>query len=294
MACVPALARAVAAAASVLAAAVPSGAQPRPPAAVDSAGVGPGYAFHADLVAAAPLIVDALVRGATRIKGAEAAAAAPGATRFYVEADVAALIRGAGGLPTRIGYVVDTFPDAAGRLPRLKKMRVLLFARAVAGAPDQLQLVSPDAQVDWTPQGDALVRRIAREVLAADAPPAVTGVGSVFHVPGSLPGEGETQIFLLTADARPVSLSVLRRPGEQPRWAVALSEIVDEAAGPPPRDTLLWYRLACFLPGALPQPSLAALSPPDADAAREDYRFVLGQLGACGPRARLIGGGAPA
>ena len=68
-------------------------------------------------------------------------------------------------------------------------------------------------------------------------------IGNAFHVAGSLPGEGETQMFLTTADARPVSLSILRRPGEQPRWAVALAEIVDEAAGPPQRDTFLWYRL---------------------------------------------------
>src|SRR3546814_1145016 len=40
--------------------------------------------------------------------------------------------------------------------------------------------------------------------VAADAPPVITGVGCAFHVPGSLPGEGETQIFLATADGSPV------------------------------------------------------------------------------------------
>ena len=97
----------------------------------------------------------------------------------------------------------------------------------------------------------------------------------------AVPGEGETQVFLQTADQRPVSLSVLRRPGEEPRWAVALSEIVDEAAGPPPRDTLLWYRLACGLPRALPPRSTAALAPGDAEIAQADYRFVLAALGPC-------------
>src|SRR5207253_7979853 len=106
-------------------------------------------------------------------------------------------------------------------------------------------------------------RRIAADLVAADTPPTITGIGNAFHVPGALPGEGETQIFLTTADNRPVSLSILRRPGEQPRWAVALSEIVDEAAAPPARDTLLWYRLACSLPAALPAASTASLAPPD-------------------------------
>ena len=250
------------------------------------------YADLADLVLAAPVIAEGTVRSATRLKGAEAAGVAPGLQRLYVEADVAALLRGPGGLPTRVGYLLDVSPDARGRLPKLKKQRVLLFARAVAGTPGQLQLIAPDAQLAWTAALDASIRQIARDVVAADAPPAITGVGNAFHVAGALPGEGETQVFLQTADSRPVSLSILRRPGEQPRWAVALSEIVDEAAGPPRRDTLLWYRLACGLPRQLPERSIAALEAGDGEAARADYQLVLAALGPC-TRARISGGGAP-
>ncbi|VVT12863.1 conserved exported hypothetical protein [Sphingomonas sp. EC-HK361] len=241
-----------------------------------------GYADTADLVLAAPLVVDAAIRSATRIKGPEAANVAAGSARFYVEADVTALIRGASAIPPRIGYLVDLPLDPRGRAPKLKKLRVLLFARTVDGRPDQVQLVKPDAQRDWTPAAEAQVRGIVQATLASDAPPVVTGIGNAFHVAGSLPGEGETQIFLTTADNRPVSLSILRRPGEQPRWAVALSEIVDDAAAPPARDTLLWYRLACTLPPALPDRSTASLAPGDASAAQDDYRFVLDRLGPCG------------
>lgn len=241
-----------------------------------------GYADLADLTLAAPVIADAAIRSVTRLKGADAAGVAPGLTRLYVEADVVALVRGSGGLPPRVGYLLDVAPDARGKLPPLRKLRVLLFARPAPGSAGQLQLIAPDAQLPWSPDADARVRAIARAALAADAPPRLTGVREAFHVAGALPGEGETQVFLQTADARPVSLSVLRRPGERPRWAVALSEIVDEAAAPPPRDTLLWYRLACALPPTLPPASTAGLAPADADAAREDYGFVLAQLGACG------------
>jgi len=254
----------------------------------------PGYADLADLVLASPVIADATIRSAARIKGAEAAGLAPGLTRFYVEADVAALIRGAAGLPPRVGYLVDVAPDARGRVPKLKKARMLIFARTVPGSPDQLQLSAPDAQLAWTPSLDARVREIGRAALAADAPPAITGVASAFHVAGSLPGEGETQLFLRTADQRPVSLSILRRPGERPRWSVALGEIVDEGAGPPARDTLLWYRLACDLPAALPAESVASLEPADAAIAREDYRFVIESLGPCGRKRAVSGGDAPA
>ena len=254
----------------------------------------PGYADLADLVLASPVIADATIRSAARIKGAETAGLAPGLTRFYVEADVAALIRGAAGLPPRVGYLVDVAPDPRGRVPKLKKARVLIFARTVPGSPDQLQLSAPDAQLAWTPSLDARVREIGRAALAADAPPAITGVASAFHVAGSLPGEGETQLFLRTADQRPVSLSILRRPGERPRWSVALGEIVDEGAGPPARDTLLWYRLACDLPAALPAESVASLEPADAAIAQEDYRFVIDSLGPCGRKRAVSGGDAPA
>ncbi len=241
-----------------------------------------GYADAADLVLAAPVVVDAVIRSTARIKGAEAAGVAPGRQRLYVTADVLALIRGAGGTPPRIGYLLDVAPDANGKYPKLKKARVLLLARPVPGAPDQLQLVAPDAQLDWTPDTDARVRAIVQAAVAPDSPPPVKGIGNAFHVPGALPGEGETQVFVQTADNTPMSLSVLRRPGERPRWAVALGEVVDEAAGPPPRDTLLWYRLACGLPATLPERATTTLSGADAERAQADYAFVLAQLGPCG------------
>jgi hypothetical protein len=246
--------------------------------------VGPAYTDLVDLTLASPVIADATIRSTTRIKGAEAAGVAADRQRLYVEADVTALVRGQAGLPPRIGYLLDAATDDRGRAPKLKKARVLLFARPVTNLPDQVQLSAPDAMLPWSPALDAQVRAIARAAVANDAPPAITGIGNAFHVPGALPGEGETQIFLIAAGGRPVSLSILRRPGEQPRWAVALSEIVDEAAGPPARDTLLWYRLACGLPPALPDAATARLDPANAAIAQEDYGFVLAQLGPCGRR----------
>ncbi len=248
---------------------------------------GIGYADIADLVLSAPVIADATVRSTAKIKPAEAPNLAPGFVRLYVEVDVTALIRGADGLPPRIGYLLDVAPDSAGRVPKFKKARVLIFARPVPGAVNQVQLVAPDAQLAWTPASDMRARKIARDALASDAPPVITGIGNAFHVAGALPGEGETQIFLTTADQRPVSLSVIRRPGEQPRWAVALSEIVDESAAPPAPETLLWYRMACALPDALPEKSTASLEAADATIAHEDYAYVLAALGPCG-RARKV------
>lgn len=240
----------------------------------------PPYAQYADLAVDAPVVIDAVVRSEQRLKPIEAPDLPPDAARLYLDADVLALIRASGAVPARIGYTVDVKLDARGRPPRFRKSRVLLFVRPVAANPAQMQLVRPDAQRGWTSGGDALTRRIVRETLAPDAPPAVTGVGNAFHTSGALPGEGETQVFLTTSGGRPISMSVARTPGAAPRWSVALSEVVDESGPPPARDTLLWYRLACSLPPTLPD-AVNASSGTDADAARADYAYVIRELGPC-------------
>jgi hypothetical protein len=240
------------------------------------------YADTADVFAGAPLVLRAKIVAATALKGTSAA---PGTTRFFIEADAIALIRGAGGVAPRVRYLVDIAPDSRGRLPKLKKLDVLLAAQPVAGRPGEIQLVAPDAQQRWSAPLDARVRSIATAAADPAAPPEVTGIASAFHVAGTVIGEGETQIFIATASGAPVSLSILRRPGESPRWALALGEIVDEAAAKPARDTLTWYRLACFLPTDLPVAAARDLSTADADIAREDYALVMRDLGAC-PRTR--------
>ncbi|KQT32878.1 hypothetical protein ASG29_08165 [Sphingomonas sp. Leaf412] len=277
-----------------LAAAVPCAALPQSAPLAASAVPGPAYADIADLVVASPLVIDATIRSDARIKGAEAAGVPAGQARSYVEADVTQLIRGTAAIPSRIGWVVDVPLDFRGRAPKLKKARVLIFARPVAGNPGQVQLVTPSAQLPWSPAAEATARRIATEANAPDAPPVVTGIRNAFHVPGSLPGEGETQIFLQTRDGAPAALSVLRRPGEAPRWSVALGEIIDDGAVAPPRDTLLWYRLACTLPPVLPDASTAALEPADGAQARADYRVVIEGLGPCRGAPAAIAGAGPA
>ena len=240
----------------------------------------PSYTRFADLVVAAPTIVDAAIHDVVPLKGPQAAGVEPGFARTYIEADVAALIRGPAALPPTVGYIADIPLDSRGRIPKLRKARVLLFARPAAQA-GQIQLVSADGQQPWSPEADALTRRIATELVAPNAPPAVTGVGHAFHTPGALPGEGETQIFLTTADGSPISLNVVRRQGEQPHWSPSIGDLADPNAQPPARNTLLWYRLACGLPAAIPDASLEGVEPADADAAREDYKVVLESLGRC-------------
>lgn len=256
-----------------------TGASDSPPAA---AGPALTYADLADLALAAPVAAHVRVARATALKSAEAGGVPAGVTRFYIEADVVSLIRGAEGLPARISYLADLPAGPNGKPVKLaKKSEYLVLGRTVPGRPGELRLVAPDAQVAFTADRAQTIRAILQQSAAADAAPRITGIGKAFHVPGSLPGESETQIFLQTAEARPVSLSILRRPGEQPRWALALGEMVDDAAEPPKPNTLLWYRLACTLPPALPGTSLADAESEQRPAIEADYGLVVGALGPC-------------
>lgn len=259
----------------------PASAQQRPAASLQS---GPflGYADIADLSIAAPITAQVRIRVAQRIKPAPGIIVPPGQTRFLMTADVIALIRGAGGLPPQVRYLVDVPTDAKGKPPKYKKAEMMIFGLPVPNRNGEIQLIAPDAQI---PIVEGLADRVRAIILAstrADAPPRITGVGDAFHVAGSLSGQGETQIFLATEDNRPASFSIWREPGLKPRWAVSLDEIVDQGAGPPQRDTLLWYRLACFLPPSLPVDSIATLDTESARIAKEDYRVVVEGLGPCG------------
>lgn len=240
------------------------------------------YADVADAVSTAPIVAIATVSKARRLKGELATGVPAGQARFLVTAKLSALVRGTTGLPERIEYLLDMPLDASGRPPKIGKRKVVLAGAPVPGKPASIQLVSPRSQLDWSDAVEAQVRSIVTEAVSPGAPPRIVGVGSAFHVRGSLPGESETQIFLKTVGDQPISLNVLRRPGEEPRWAAALGEMIDDSAKAPERGSLLWYRLACFLPPVLPVASVVDLDVDDAAAANADYRFVIRALGPCG------------
>jgi hypothetical protein len=252
-----------------------------PPPATDS-GPAPTYVDLVDLALAAPIVAQVRVTSAVPVPDERAPGLRAGEARLFVEGEVTALYRAPGPLAARVRYLVDLPRDARGRPPRPPKgSTLLILASPVAERPDELRLVAPDAQLPASPAAEARLRAIIREAAAPAPAPAITGVGRAFFSPGNLPGESETQIFLQTADRRPVSISVLRRPGQTPRWAVALSEMVDESAVAPKPETLLWYRLACGLPKSVPARSVENAEAGAAAAIARDYRLVLDSLGPC-------------
>jgi hypothetical protein len=247
----------------------------------------PTYADLVDLSDSAPLILRAQIRRQTVVEPERARGVRPGWARLYVQAQVDALLFGKTAVGQDQAYLVDVQVDARGKVPKLAKTAVLLFARPVSGRPGELQLVTPDAQIPSTPARDAQVRAIIGELLASDAPSRIGTLREAINVAGDLAGESETQLFLTTAKGTPVAINVARRPGEAPRWNVSFSEVVESGAKPAV-DTLAWYRLACFLPRRLPQGANLSESASERAQAEADYAFVLDQLGQC-RRTRIFG-----
>ncbi|ABD24467.1 conserved hypothetical protein [Novosphingobium aromaticivorans DSM 12444] len=238
------------------------------------------YADLADLSDASEVVLRVQVRKASRLKPEQAPGLAPGMARMLVEARTQAVLAGTA-MGEAVSYLADVPLDARGKTPKLAKAQMIVFARTVPGRPGELRLVDGGAQIAWTAEREARTRGILTELLAHGAAPRIKALREVLFVPGNLAGEGETQIFLQTATGAPISLSVVRRPGSGRTWGVSLSEIVDQAARPPARDTLTWYRLACFLPQTVPAEAGLSGSAEDHRAAEEDYAFVLAELGTC-------------
>lgn len=255
---------------------VPAFAQPFSPVAS-----GPTYADLADLADSAPLVIKANVRKAIRVKDERAPGLAPGRARYYVEARTTALLSGASAIGESLAYLVDLPLDARGKAASLKKRDVIIFARPVTGRPGEVQLVKPDAQLFANDTNEAKVREIITALLAPDTPSKVTGVREILFVPGTLAGEGETQMFLATADRSAASITVRHEPGRPPLWGVSFSELVADVSRPPARGTIEWYRLACFLPQTLPPGANLSGSAAARGQAEADYRLVINALGPC-------------
>lgn len=272
-----ALAWAAAGLAMVPGAAHAQGASAVAPTAINS----PTYADLTTLSDTADLVIRVQIRRQTTLKPERAPGLAPGFARLFIEANTLAVIAGRSGAGSALAYLVDVPLDTKGKVPKLKNREMVLFADPVPGRAGEVRLIGPQAQLDYTPELEARLRPILTELYAADPVPRITGISDALAVAGTLTGESETQIFLATESRSPVSLTILRRPGQQVQWGVSWGEIIDPAARPPAPETLRWYRLACALPAQLPSNANLARDPAERRLAAADYAFVISQLGAC-------------
>lgn len=246
------------------------------------------YADIADLVVIAPLIVDATVKKITKIPPEQAVGVPANIQRLLIQADVGALIRGNDGVANQVRFLLDVPKDAKGKIPKLAKKRFFFLGSKAAGLPGTIRLARPDAVIEWSTGNDALLRAITKEAVIIDAPQEIVALTSAFHSPGTVIGEGETQIFVEARANQIYSLSVFSRPGERRRWAVSTGEVIDETATAPARFTLLWYRLACGLPPMLDAKLVETPETDNITKAQADYRFIMESLGPCDRQRRKI------
>ncbi len=237
------------------------------------------YSDLADLAESAPLVILAEIRTVIPLNPPVAGQAS---ARFYVEARGLEALRGVMPAGQELRYLADVALDAKGKPVIGKKARVLLFSRAVAGGNGEIQLVAADAQWAWDAALDARVRAVLADFSSPAVPPRITGISMALYQQGDLAGEGETQIFLNTANGAPAAIIVQHKAAQPVRWTVSFSEVVDASGQPPAAETPTWYRLACFLPPMLPPAANVGETQEAKDHALGDYLLVLRELGPCG------------
>jgi hypothetical protein len=238
------------------------------------------YADLADRALPAEIVAKVRILEVADVKPSALSAPPAGRSRVYAEAEIETLFKGPQDLSRQVSFLIDLPVDGRGHTPKIKKSEQIIFAQSVPQRSGFVQLIGPDAMLDWTGNRESLVHAILISQAAPDSPPQVIGIDNAFSVAGTVAGERETQIFLST-DSRPVSLTVAHHPGEAVRWSVALGEIADSGTPPPPRDTLLWYELACRLPAHFPAAKLAGQTVEAAEAIRADYEVIMLGLGPC-------------
>ena len=245
------------------------------------AGEAPTYADLVTFALAADTVAIVTVDDAIAFPPERAPDVAPDRVRLYVESLTRNLLAAPSGVGESLIFVAETDREADGDAPDWDERDFVIFADQSRTRPGEVQLVSSRAMFPAGPVIEARVRNVLRQLAAADAPTAITGVRDVISVEGNLAGESETQMFVETASGAPVSLTVLRRPGMPAEWGVSLGEIVDTTARPPERETLAWYRFACSLPRELPSDAFLQGDRTAQQRARQDYAFVLSELGDC-------------
>lgn len=227
------------------------------------------------------LVVDIIAKKIKNLPASQSVGVRPDRKRILITGEVQSLIRGKNGLNSQVRFLFDAPIDSRGKIPKLKKMRFIAFGRHVTGRSDFIRLTRTASMVRYSDRVNTMVRGSIREAIAANAPQKITSISSAFHSPGTIIGEGETQIFLDTEFGQPMAISVTSRRGQNRRWSVSTSEVIDINATEPRRSSLLGFRLACSLPRSLNPSIIESNNREDREKALSDYKLIIDSIGPC-------------
>lgn len=227
------------------------------------------------------LVVDIVAKKIKNLPASQTIGVRPDRKRVLIIGEVQSLIRGKNGLNSQVQFLFDAPIDSRGKIPKLKKMRFIAFGRHVTGRSDFIRLSRTASMLRYSDRINTMVRSSIREAIAANAPQEITSISSAFHSPGTIIGEGETQIFLNTEFGQPMAISVTSKRGQNRRWSVSTSEVIDINATEPRRFSLLGYRLACSLPKSLSSSNIESSDQRNRQKAISDYKLVKDSIGPC-------------
>lgn len=227
------------------------------------------------------LVVDIIAKKIKNLPASQSVGVRPDRKRILITGEVQSLIRGKNGLNSQVRFLFDAPIDSRGKIPKLKKMRFIAFGRHVTGRSDFIRLTRTASMVRYSDRVNTMVRGSIREAIAANAPQKITSISSAFHSPGTIIGEGETQIFLDTEFGQPMAISVTSKRGQNRRWSVSTSEVIDINATEPRRSSLLGFRLACSLPRSLNPSIIESNNREDREKALSDYKLIIDSIGPC-------------
>lgn len=227
------------------------------------------------------LVADIIVKKVQKLPASQSIGVPVTQKRLLITANVQSLIRAEQGINSEIKFLYDAPVDSRGKVPKLKKQRFFAFGRNVVNRPDFIKLSYVDSIMPYDQQTDLLIRSAITEVIAPNAAQKITGISSAFHSPGTIIGEGETQIFLNTEFRQPMAISVVSKSDQRRNWSVSTSEVIDINATEPKRRSLLGHRLACSLPQNIQSNLIESNSPTDTRKAADDYAYVRNAIGPC-------------
>lgn len=227
------------------------------------------------------LVVDIVAKKIKNLPASQSVGVRPDRKRVLIIAEVQSLIRGKTGLNSEVSFLFDAPIDSRGKIPKLKKLRFVAFGRHISGRNDFIRLTHTASMLLYSESLNNRVRNSIREVIADNAPQKITSISSAFHSPGTIIGEGETQIFLNTEFGQPMAISVTSKQGQNRRWSVSTSEVIDINATEPRRFSLLGYRLACSLPRSLSPSIIESINQDNREKLLSDYKLVIDSIGLC-------------